>query len=112
MADPTGSRGGTGASATNHRERARERARPDSGGPPDRFDVSRTSNDHVSFGYGPHFCVGAQLARLQLRSALRHLLERLPGLALDPERRPQRLVSNFRNGLKSLPVRWQDGPTG
>ncbi|MER7845833.1 cytochrome P450 [Kitasatospora sp. NPDC096077] len=79
---------------------------------PDRFDVSRTSNDHVSFGYGPHFCVGAQLARLQLRSALRHLLERLPGLALDPERRPQRLVSNFQNGLKSLPVRWQDGSAG
>ncbi|MFJ7248108.1 cytochrome P450 [Kitasatospora sp. NPDC098652] len=73
---------------------------------PDRFDVSRTPNDHVSFGYGPHFCVGAQLARLQLRSALRHLLDRLPGLELDPERPPRRLVSNFQNGLKSLPVRW------
>ncbi|MFE3873109.1 cytochrome P450 [Kitasatospora sp. NPDC059146] len=73
---------------------------------PDRFDVSRTPNDHVSFGYGPHFCVGARLARLQLRSALRHLLDRLPDLELDPDRPPRRLVSNFQNGLKSLPVRW------
>ncbi|MFE5582380.1 cytochrome P450 [Kitasatospora sp. NPDC056531] len=74
---------------------------------PDRFDITRSPNDHVSFGYGPHFCLGAQLARLQMRFALRHLVDSLPGLALDPDRPPQRLISNFQNGLKSLPVRWE-----
>ncbi|MFD4657475.1 cytochrome P450 [Kitasatospora sp. NPDC058444] len=73
---------------------------------PDRFDITRSPNDHVSFGYGPHFCLGAQLARIQLRSMLRRLVEGLPGLALVPGRPPRRLVSNFQNGLKSLPVRW------
>ncbi|MET8539763.1 cytochrome P450 [Kitasatospora sp. NPDC004799] len=73
---------------------------------PDRFDITRSPNDHVSFGYGPHFCLGAQLARLQLRSALHRVVERLPGLALVPGEPPKRLVSNFQNGLKSLPVQW------
>lgn len=70
---------------------------------PDRFDISRAPNDHVSFGFGPHFCVGAHLARLQMRAVLRHVLRRLPGLELAG--RPVRLVSNFQNGLKRLPVR-------
>ncbi|MEE1825562.1 cytochrome P450 [Streptomyces sp. BE20] len=73
---------------------------------PDRFDVTRTPNDHVSFGHGPHFCVGAQLARLQMTALLRQVLTELPGLALVPGAAPARLVSNFQNGLKQLPVRW------
>ncbi|MFD8080339.1 cytochrome P450 [Kitasatospora sp. NPDC059722] len=83
-----------------------ERVFPD----PDRFDITRTPNDHVSFGYGPHFCLGAQLARLQMTVMIRHLVTTLPGLELaDPGRAPQRLVSNFQNGLKSLPIRWRAG---
>ncbi|POX41416.1 cytochrome P450 [Streptomyces sp. Ru73] len=70
---------------------------------PDRFDVGRTPNDHVSFGFGPHFCLGSHLARVQMRAVLRHVLDRLPGLA--PAGEPVRLVSNFQNGLKHLPVR-------
>ncbi|MFJ9606931.1 cytochrome P450 [Kitasatospora sp. NPDC101176] len=76
---------------------------------PDRLDITRTPNDHVSFGFGPHFCPGARLARLQMRSVLRHVAELLPGLEPVPGRPPRRLVSNFQNGLKSLPVRWPVG---
>jgi cytochrome P450 len=73
---------------------------------PDRFDITRTPNDHVSFGFGPHFCLGAQLARTQLKAMIHQILE-LPGLELAPGGPPARLVSNFQNGLKALPVRWQ-----
>ncbi|MGI5166718.1 cytochrome P450 [Spirillospora sp. CA-253888] len=67
---------------------------------PDRFDVSRAPNDHVSFGFGPHFCLGAHLARTQMRAVFRELLPR--DLALDGT--PTRLASNFQNGLKHLPI--------
>ncbi|QXJ23904.1 cytochrome P450 [Actinomadura graeca] len=68
---------------------------------PDRFDITRTPNDHVSFGFGPHFCLGAHLARTQMRAVFRELLPH------DIERTgpPVRLASNFQNGLKHLPVR-------
>ncbi|GGR39591.1 cytochrome P450 [Streptomyces netropsis] len=72
---------------------------------PDRFDITRTPNDHVSFGFGPHFCLGAHLARVQLRTMLRVTIDRLPGL--DRAGEAVRLASNFQNGLKRLPVRWR-----
>lgn len=71
---------------------------------PDRFDVSRRPNDHVSFGFGPHYCLGAHLAKVQMRAMLGQVLERMPRIRLDGE--PVRLTSNFQNGLKRLPVRW------
>jgi cholest-4-en-3-one 26-monooxygenase len=62
---------------------------------PHRFDVGRTPNEHIAFGAGgPHFCLGANLARLEIR----------PDLALDGE--VKRLRSNFINGLKHMPVRF------
>lgn len=71
---------------------------------PDRLDLTRTPNDHVSFGFGPHYCLGAHLARTQMRAMLGQVLTRMPDLRPDGE--PIRLTSNFQNGLKHLPVRW------
>jgi cytochrome P450 len=72
---------------------------------PDRFDVTRSPNDHVSFGYGPHYCLGAQLAKLQMRAVFRQVLDRMPGVELAGD--AVRLTSNFQNGLKRLPIRWR-----
>jgi cytochrome P450 len=68
---------------------------------PDTFDIARTPNDHVSFGFGPHFCLGAHLARVQMRAVFRELLP----LTIERTGPPTRLASNFQNGLKHLPVR-------
>ncbi len=70
---------------------------------PLRFDVGRTPNKHVAFGLGgPHFCLGAHLARLELRVFLEELLPHLPHLELAGE--PERLRSNFFHGIKRMPV--------
>jgi cytochrome P450 len=71
----------------------------------DRFDITRSPNDHLTFGAGTHFCLGAHLAREQMRAMYRQVLWRLPNLELDGQ--PVRLVSNFQNGIKHLPVRWR-----
>jgi len=70
---------------------------------PERFDVGRTPNDHVAFGIGEHFCLGANLARMEIRLIFEELLRRLPNLELDGPVR--RLRSNFINGIKSMPVK-------
>jgi cytochrome P450 len=77
-----------------------ERVFPD----PDRFDVARTPNPHLSFGHGPHFCLGAQLARAQMRALFGELLRRTRSLEVDGE--PALLRSNFQRGVKRLPIRW------
>jgi cholest-4-en-3-one 26-monooxygenase len=70
---------------------------------PDRFDVGRDPNPHIAFGGGgPHFCLGANLARMEIRVMFEHLLDRLPDLHLAGE--VQRLQSQFINGVKHLPV--------
>ncbi|MFD8999985.1 cytochrome P450 [Streptomyces sp. NPDC059582] len=69
---------------------------------PDRLDLTRAPNPQVSFGDGPHVCLGAHFARLQLRVLYREALRLLP--ALRTAGPPARLVSNFINGLKSLPM--------
>jgi cholest-4-en-3-one 26-monooxygenase len=71
---------------------------------PESFDVGRTPNEHVAFGAGgPHFCLGASLARLEARVMFEELLARMP--ELEPAGPLRRLGSNFINGIKSLPVR-------
>ena len=70
---------------------------------PYRFDVGRTPNEHVTFGSGgPHFCLGSWLARLEVRLTLEELLPRIATIELAG--RPERVRSNFINGLKRLPV--------
>jgi cholest-4-en-3-one 26-monooxygenase len=71
---------------------------------PDTFDVGRSPNDHLAFGVGEHFCLGASLARLELVILFEELLRRLPDIALDGP--PRRLRSNFVAGVKSMPVRF------
>jgi cytochrome P450 len=69
---------------------------------PDRLELSRTPNRHVSFGDGPHVCLGARFARLQLRLLYREALRVRPVLRVAGP--PRRLVSNFVNGRKSPPL--------
>lgn len=69
---------------------------------PDRFDIGRTPNPHLAFGTGTHFCMGSHMARLEMRVTFEELLRRFPEIRLEGA--PQRLQSNFINGIKALPV--------
>lgn len=67
------------------------------------FDVGRDPNPHIAFGGGgPHFCLGAHLARLEVRCIFEAIAERMPDIR--PLAPPRRLQSNFINGIKELPV--------
>ncbi|HSS12096.1 MAG TPA: cytochrome P450 [Acidimicrobiales bacterium] len=73
------------------------------------FDIGRQPNPHVAFGGGgPHFCLGANLARLEIRVMFDELLKRLPDMELAGE--VSRLRSNFINGIKHLPVTFSKTP--
>ncbi len=70
---------------------------------PDAFDVGRQPNPHIAFGGGgPHFCLGANLARMEIRVMFEHLLDRLPDVR--PDGPVERLQSRFINGVKHLPI--------
>ncbi|MFC9701577.1 cytochrome P450 [Streptomyces sp. NPDC056943] len=74
---------------------------------PDRFDIRRDTRGHLAFGHGLHYCLGAPLARLEGRIALRTLLDRFPRLELDPEGDPWEWVPGLLiRGVRQLPVRW------
>ena len=76
---------------------------PDHFSDPDVFDARRTPNDHVTFGGGgTHFCLGANLARAQIKAMVRTFLRRYPNVAAAGEH--QRMRSDFVNGIKYLPV--------
>lgn len=69
---------------------------------PERFDILRSPNPHVGFGGpGPHFCLGAHLARREITTMLRELFHRTPGIRATAP--PDRLLSSFINGIKHLP---------
>jgi cytochrome P450 len=69
---------------------------------PQRFDIRRDPNPHLSFGIGEHFCLGAHLARLEGRVFFEELLATFPAIELAGE--PVRVRSNLNNGFKRLPV--------
>jgi len=71
---------------------------------PDRFDIGRQPNPHLVFGHGPHFCLGAHLARMQMRALFGEVLARTSALRFAGQ--PSYLRSNFQRGVKRLPISW------
>jgi len=71
---------------------------------PFRFDVARKPNEHLAFGLGADFCLGSNLARLELRVFFEEALRRLPELRLASDAPPPLRASNFISGIESLPV--------
>jgi cytochrome P450 len=71
---------------------------------PDRFDVTRADNDHLSFGHGPHYCIGAHLAKTQMRALFTAVFDRFG--EVEPASEIVRLRSNFQHGVKHLPISW------
>ncbi|MGW4801516.1 cytochrome P450, partial [Nonomuraea sp. NPDC004297] len=77
---------------------------------PDAFDITRSPNPHVGFGGpGPHFCLGANLARREITVMFRELFGRLPDITAGE---PDRLLSSFINGYKRLPCTFTPPPAG
>ncbi len=72
---------------------------------PDAFDIRRQSNPHFAFGHGPHFCLGAHLAKVQMRALFTEFLSRTTEVAYAGP--PSLLRSNFQRGVKRLPIRWR-----
>jgi cytochrome P450 len=71
---------------------------------PGRFDIRRQPNPHLVFGHGPHFCLGAHLARIQMSALFTEVLARTSSLVFAGQ--PSFLRSNFQRGVKRLPVAW------
>lgn len=73
-------------------------------GDPDNFRIGRNPNSHLAFGFGTHFCLGNQLARLELSMMLRRVLQRLPDLRLAEGAKLPLRPANFVSGVESMPV--------
>ncbi|MFF0087061.1 cytochrome P450 [Streptomyces canus] len=74
---------------------------------PDRFDILRDTRGHIAFGHGLHHCLGAPLARMEGRIAVRTLLERCPGLRADADEAELPWIPGLLiRGVRTLPVRW------
>ena len=73
---------------------------------PHRFKVDRTPNEHLSLGFGPHYCLGANLAKMEIKAALGRILARLPDLRLAPGAEPEFMPSALIDGISSMQVEW------
>jgi len=73
-------------------------------GDPENFRIDRYPNNHMAFGFGTHFCLGNQLARLELSMMQERLLQRLPDMRLDSEEPLPLRPANFVSGLEKMPV--------
>jgi cytochrome P450 family 142 subfamily A polypeptide 1 len=71
---------------------------------PEEFDITRTPNDHIAFGFGAHFCLGNRLARMELSVMFDRLLDRLPDLTLADETPLAKRPANFVSGYETMPV--------
>jgi cytochrome P450 len=71
---------------------------------PDRLDLERNAKAHLAFGHGPHFCLGAHLARVQMTALFTEVLTRTSWIEAAGE--PAYLRSNFQRGVKRLPIHW------
>ena len=78
---------------------------------PDRFDITRSPNDHIAFGFGTHFCLGNQLARLELKVMLERLLERMPDIHRSEGGPLDYRDANFVSGLESMPIAFTPSPS-
>ena len=83
-------------SSANRDERVFER--------PDELDVARAHNHHIAFGFGTHFCLGASLARLEIRVMFEELLRRIPDWRLAPGAEPKILAATFARAYDSVPI--------
>ena len=80
---------------------------------PEQFDITRSPNDHMAFGFGSHFCLGNRLARMELSVMFDRLLDRLPDLALADPGEPPKRAANFVSGYETMPVVFTPtAPTG
>ena len=75
-------------------------------GDPDNFRVQRDPNSHLAFGFGTHFCLGNQLARIELVNMTSRVLQRLPDLRLASDDELPLRPANFVSGLESMPVKF------
>ncbi len=71
---------------------------------PEVFDITRSPNDHLAFGFGAHFCLGNRLARTELQVMFDRLFDRLPDLHLTERGEPPKRLANFVSGYESMPV--------
>jgi len=71
---------------------------------PFRFDITRSPNEHVAFGFGTHFCLGNSLARLELQVLFEQLLDRLPNIRLVNADEPEHRPANFVSGYETMKV--------
>lgn len=79
---------------------------------PDRYDVARAKNQHLAFGWGTHFCLGASVARLELRIMFEELIRRIPDMQMAPGFTPKMVPSSFTRGPEAVEVQFAPSKAG